>query len=369
MTKKQITTTGIILSVCIIVSVLSGIIASIATQRSLDTYLESLSDADIVLSLSKVKPTAVPGTYEEALTSVLASRDSLAVIYPATEKSTQPGSWLFASDAYGAGIVVTSDGWILVDDDVISGVKNVDDLSILINKIWYTPTERIEDSRMAVSMLHVEATNLRAVTFSASDQTQEGEFVFAMSDKEAVQVTTLVANNVYAQDKSMPAENYEQAWVLQDEVENGTLLFDQSGGLLGIGQENKIVWPIHTLTSFIESVLAGSASVYPALGTFVISIEQGLSADTQILGTEHGYMIVRLPGYASAFTVNSPARTAGLKEYDVIVSVGGADISSAYPLAKALDRYEVGEQIILGVMRSGEYQEFAVTLGDYNLLY
>lgn len=369
MTNKQITTTGIILIACILVGALAGSIASILTQRSLDAYLEVLSDEQLVLTLSQVKPTPVPGTYEESLSRVAQAQDSVAWFYPAKEKSTDPVSWIFPSDSYGAGAVITSDGWILVHNSVLPSLYSVEDFSVLIAGSWYTPIEIINDIRSDISMIRVEASGLKALSFAESSESKEGEFIFALHNQEGVQVTSLLSKEWFTSDRSQRAEDYKQYWILQDNIEEGSILFDSSGALLGVSGANKETLPIQNLTLFIESVLEGTPTIYPALGVYVISLEQGLNVDFSTLGTSHGYMVDALPGYASAFVSKSPAKIAGLQNADIIVSVGGVDVSSEYPLAKSLERYNVGEDVIVGVMREGSYQEFTVTLGEYNLLY
>src|SRR3989339_1128440 len=200
MTQKQITTTGIILIACVLVGALSGAIASVFTQRSLDTYLELLSDEQLVLTLSQVKPNPIPGTYEEALGRVVEAQDSLAWFYPAQEKSADPSSWGFASNSYGAGVVVTSDGWILVHDSVLPNTFSINDFSVLIAGEWYEPTEIIKDTRTEMKMVRIEASGLRVASFATSGEVQPGEFLFVLHNQEGVQVTSLLNQEWFVTD-------------------------------------------------------------------------------------------------------------------------------------------------------------------------
>jgi len=105
------------------------------------------------------------------------------------------------------------------------------------------------------------------------------------------------------------------------------------------------------------------------MGAYTLDIERALNADTDLLGTDHGFILVRPDIYTRALVSGSPASDAGLREHDVIVSIDAVDVSSQYTLTKALSQYSINEEITVGVMREGEYLEFILTLEDYNLLY
>ena len=80
---------GAALALSIIAGAASGIVASIITNQSLDEYFESLSADRELVSISKVKPRPLPGTYEEALSQVReVGRSSLALIYPKSPTAT-----------------------------------------------------------------------------------------------------------------------------------------------------------------------------------------------------------------------------------------------------------------------------------------
>jgi hypothetical protein len=218
-------------------------------------------------------------------------------------------------------------------------------------------------------MLRIDTSNLHAASFAQSELAHVGEFAFAYTERGDLIASSIKNIEWYPKESSRQAEIYEYMWLLQDDVSDGSILFDSSGNLLGVSKTGKEIYPIHELKTFIQSTLSGSPSVYPALGAYVISLEQGMNVDAEKLGTNKGFMIARMPGYSSAFVANSPARAAGLKEYDVIISVDGTQVSSDYSIAKALEKYKVGDEATFGIIRDNEQQDIKVILGEYNLLY
>ncbi|WP_138985659.1 PDZ domain-containing protein [Paenibacillus dendritiformis] len=62
----------------------------------------------------------------------------------------------------------------------------------------------------------------------------------------------------------------------------------------------------------------------------------------------------------------SPASAAGIRPYDVITAVDGADISSVQELTDKIEASPAGEEMTLTISRYGQQQEVRVKVGDKN---
>ncbi len=368
LTNKQWTYTGIILIASLVAGSLAGIVSSIFTNRSMENYMQIISNEEIILSLSQVKPDPIPGTYEEALSDVYDSYDSLAFAYLQTETSVLESDWIYESDALGVGVIVTSDGWVLFESQVLSGL-DADEISLFINGEWYKTLEIVEDTRSSVVLVKVDAGGFDAVTFGSSELTESGEIIFILKNNSALFVSSLADAQYHIQDTSLPAEDYVVFWKVQDEMGGSLPIFDSSGHVIGFTSEGVDAIPFYHFEQFIESVLEHGTPEYAAVGAYVLDIERAVNLDTDSLSTEHGFMVVQPDSYSRAVYYGGPAHDADLEEYDVIVSVDNVDLSSEYSLAKVLSRYSTDQVITLGIMREGEYVEKVVTLENYDLLY
>ena len=366
--NKQWTYTGLVLITSIVVGSLSGVVASVITNQSLDNYMQVMSDEEIVLSLSQVKPDPIPGTYEEALSAVYDSYDSLAYAYSKVDASIFEADWLYQSDALGVGVVVTSDGWILFEGDVFLGI-DTDNINLLINDQWYEATEIIRDTRSDSVLVHVDSNGLEAVTFGASEFAQSGEMIFVVENSNALYISSLIDTEYYIQKPSSRAEDHWGFWKVQDEMDSSLPIFDSSGHLIGFTSGDIDALPFYHVESFIESVLEFGEPQYAAMGVYTIDINSAGNVDAEALGVDKGFMIVRPDIYSQAVQYGSPAYDAGLQERDVVVSVDGVEVSTEYSLAKALSRYSVGDEIMIGIVRETEYVEKVITLEDYDLVY
>ncbi len=68
--KNKISVFGLSLILAIVAGALSGVIAAIATNQSIEKYAASLSERMDLIMISQVKPGPLPGTFEESLRRV-----------------------------------------------------------------------------------------------------------------------------------------------------------------------------------------------------------------------------------------------------------------------------------------------------------
>lgn len=359
-TKKQWTYTGLVLIASLIAGSLAGIVSSVYTNRSMENYMQAISDEQILLTLSQVKPGPVPGTYEEALGAVNESRNSLAYIFASNDLSSAVSGWIYETDALGVGVVVTSDGWILLDGSALGG-RSSSQVKIYVSGEWYESVDVVTDIRSSAILIKIDASGLDALAYGSSESMQDGQFVFAPGDDGGLYVSSLV-NSQYTQDDFSRAEDYVNSWLLQDSLGASLPILDSSGGLIGFTATSEIAMPLYELEDFVNSVLEFSEAQYAALGAYIVDIERAVNVDVADLGTEDGFMITQI-------VYGSPAYDGGLRQGDIIASIGGAEVSSDFELAKALSRYIADEEVVIGLIRDGEHVEKTVTLGSYDLVY
>lgn len=365
--KKQWTYTGLVLIVSMIVGALSGAITGLVTSSAIDDYIREMSDQDVTLSLSQVKPDPVPGTYEEALSAVRESHSSFGYMYRNSLSGTEVSERLYTDDLVAVGVVVTSDGWVLFESEVASLVDS-DDMRVSIDGEWYQPIEVIQDSRSNTVLVHIDASGLDVATFGSSESARSGDMIFVVKNNDALFVSSLVDVGVGSEVLAR-AEDHVGYWTLQDEFGGSLPILDSSGHVIGLTTEGVDAMPLYGVEDFIDSVLQFGEPVYSAIGAYGLDINSIVNLSEQSLESSHGFMILPPNSYTQAIVKNSPAELAGLQKNDLIVSVGGTEISEEVSLAIILERYDIDQEVVLGVVREGVLMEVVVILGDYNLLY
>jgi membrane-associated protease RseP (regulator of RpoE activity) len=95
----------------------------------------------------------------------------------------------------------------------------------------------------------------------------------------------------------------------------------------------------------------------PSAGMVLLPLTDGIK---KVLGLPQ-----ELTGAAVAGALpGSPAEEAGIVRGDVVVAVDGADVDGPRAVAAAIGEHEVGESVVLTIVRDGERQQVSLVLGE-----
>ncbi len=146
---------------------------------------------------------------------------------------------------------------------------------------------------------------------------------------------------------------------------SGGALLDAAGRVIGINEAYippaagavslGFAIPAATAVDIAEQLLADGTATHPYLGVslgrltpqIAQALDVGVDAGVLVLGVEPG----------------GPARTAGVRQGDVIVAVADRPVASIEDVLGVLRDTEPGQQVGLTVVRDGERQELPITIG------
>ena len=74
-------------------------------------------------------------------------------------------------------------------------------------------------------------------------------------------------------------------------------------------------------------------------------------AEQNKLSVDYGALIIRERLGETAVVKNSTADKAGIKEFDIILEIGGEKITEKNPLANILQKFGIGEKIDFKILR------------------
>ena len=141
--------------------------------------------------------------------------------------------------------------------------------------------------------------------------------------------------------------------------EEGGPVLDAAGGLLGIStlgpRRRVLIIPTATVERVMEPLLATGRIARGWLGAAVqpVLVPEALHSEA---GQSLGLMIIGV-------TKDGPAAQAGILMGDILIAVDGAGIGSSSQLAELLGPESVGRQVQLRLIRAGEMQTLAATVG------
>jgi len=103
--------------------------------------------------------------------------------------------------------------------------------------------------------------------------------------------------------------------------------------------------------------------VYPFLGVRYVLVDEQVKQKYN-LSVDYGALVLKGDKGEPAVTSGSAAEKAGIKANDVILSMNGEKITINNSMSKIIQKYNVGDKIILHILRNGEEQDIDVTLGE-----
>ena len=126
----------------------------------------------------------------------------------------------------------------------------------------------------------------------------------------------------------------------------------------GLRRGTPITIPSSTVTRVVNELLAKGHVERPYLGVALQPVAMPEEMRTRLnLGGRYGLLLVHVES-------EGPAAAAGLMLGDIVVEIGGRSIQQAHGWRGLLGKERVGEQVAVGIVRSGERKEITVTLGD-----
>ena len=263
----------------------------------------------------------------------------------------------------GSGVIISEDGYIVTNHHVISGAIENSITIKLSNGEKYTAEVIGADEKSDLALLKIDENNLPYSSFADSSELVLGQDAIAIGNPLGLGITC--SNGIVSALEKEIKINDVYLSVLQTNAavnagNSGGGLFDINGNLIGIVNAK-------TNSSYSSSV-EGMGYAIPS--NKVVKIVQDLK--------ENGYVKDRpaLGIYASRYSTNvegvyitdviedSSADKAGLQTGDIITAINEDNIASFADLSKVLEKYEIGDVIMIKAIRNGEETIFELTLQE-----
>ena len=270
----------------------------------------------------------------------------------------------------GSGFIVSSDGYIMTCSHVV-GDPEADYTVILDPKHKYPAKILAKDSLIDIAILKIDGKNLPYLELGDSSQIELGETVVAIGNPLGEFEDTLSAGIISGLSRKitayggLPLRATSLRGLIQTDAainpgNSGGPLVNIEGKPIGIntamvmGAQNiGFAIPINYARKILEEVMKYGKIQRPFLGIRYFVLNKEISQANK-LPVDYGALIVRENLGEKAIVKNSAADKAGLKEYDIILELNGEKINEENPLADTLQKYKIGEEISLKILREGK---------------
>lgn len=339
----------------------SGVVAAVATSRSLDNYAAYLLDRYRAPDVTVEKPSPIPGTYEEALQRVRAAGTALAMFAEPSVNSTQASQLIGVESVVGLGAVISADGWVLTTKTATVSFADPTKMDVWISGERYAVASVVDDTKTDMRLLKVNGSELVSLGFGDAADVLSGEMVFGLASGDVVRVAQVSASDALFAPGSHAAEDVTTTWQLSSDLVLMPLV-NAVGDLVGFAGSDGYAVPLHHALAFVQSVIRTGSADHAALGVYVVDLAAVLNADGELRqGVESGALILAPTADKRAIVRGGPAAEAGLAVRDVILAVDGESVTSTSTLAEYLATYSPGQSARLTVLRGGETLTVTVT--------
>jgi serine protease DegQ len=365
-------TATVCVAVIFVVSTLRPDLVSWNSRGAVLTVKESQPEtaAKKIVSFSDAARKAMP-----AVVNVFTTKDVKVPRHPLMDDPVfryffgeQLGAQTQKSTNLGSGVIVSEEGYILTNSHVVEAADEIE-VALADGRRARARVVGI-DPETDLSVLKIQASGLRSITFGQSDQARVGDVVLAIGNPFGVgQTVTLGIISALGRNHLgiNTFENFIQTDAAINPGNSGGALVDINGNLIGI---NTAIYsktpggaslgigfaiPVSTARQVMEQIVQHGSVTRGWIGVAVQDMTNEL-AESFKLSKINGALITEvLPG--------SPAGQAGIKPGDILVAVNDKPVSDSAGMLNLIAALQPGQQAALKVMRDKAETELSITVG------
>ena len=270
--------------------------------------------------------------------------------------------------AYGSGVVLTPDGYIVTNNHVMEGADEVE--VTFNNKVKKTANIIGTDPTTDLALIKVEAEDLHYLTFGDSDNVRIGEWVLAvgnpfnLTSTVTAGIVSAKARNLSILGEGTSVESFIQTDAAVNPGNSGGALVNTKGELVGINaaiashtgsyEGYSFAIPSNIVRKVVDDLLLYGETQRGYLGIRPDELTQELAQKKGLEDIEGVYV--------AEVTQGGAAILAGIEKGDVITSINGKKVNTVTQLMETIRQYRPGDKVNVEVNRNGNHHHYELTL-------
>jgi len=325
-------------------------------------------------SLQEPAATAVPSAPVSYADAVDRTAPSVVSIYTQTVELQQVSprlrkilgtSYIARSRAdMGSGVLVSTDGYILTNNHVISQVQNI---SVGLWDGRYAKAQVVgSDPETDLAVLKIDLDGLPAAPLAEDPSVRVGDVVLAIGNAFGLShtVTMGIISATGRNDlRSVLYEDFIQTDAAINAGNSGGALINYRGEVIGINTRNigqalgaqniGFAIPITMARDVMQQIIDYGSVRRGWLGALFSDLPLSLQTDGS--ASRRGIQVREV-------TSGGPAWTAGIRAGDILLSIDGVEVGDARALLLVIAQHKPGTRVDLKVQRNQEVFETYATL-------
>ena len=285
-------------------------------------------------------------------------------------------------NAYGSGVIITADGYILTNNHVVQDAERI---TVTLNDRRELPARLVgNDPATDLAVIKVEAEDLTYIPFGNSDLVRIGEPVLAIGNPFNLTSTvtsgiiSAKARNMHIIDNPRSNESPLESFLQTDAAVNS----GNSGGAL-VNSQAELIGVVTAIAS--AAIASGNGGNYIGYSFAIPSnIAVKVAADLKLYGyVQRGYLgvqvtevdanVARQTGareikglYVAKVMSDCAAERAGIRQGDIILRVAGKEVNTFAEMMEELGIFTPGDEVDVDYVRNGKADVVKVKLLNSN---
>lgn len=336
---------------------------SASTSTLNNISLSSYTDTS-VYAANKILPSIVGINIEYNVSN------SLRSMFGNTQTST--------ATATGSGIIISSDGYILTNNHVVSSTSSnnsyyeISEATKITVKLYNDDTEYSaeivgQDEQTDLAIIKIDKSDLTAAEFADSSSVKVGEFAMAVGSPLGME-SSITCGVISAVDRKITDSDGKTFTLIQTDAainsgNSGGALVNSEGKVIGVntmkvastGVEGMgFAIPINSTLDITNQLIQYNKVKRPYIGIGGLDLDEQTAESNNLV---KGIYVKSIENFSSA-------EKAGLKVGDVIIEADGKSISTMDELNEIKNSHQIGDEMTLKVNRDGKEVEIKLTLGE-----
>ena len=274
--------------------------------------------------------------------------------------------------AYGSGVIITTDGYILTNNHVVQDAERI---TVTLNDRRELPARLVgNDPATDLAVIKIEAEGLTYIPFGNSDQVKVGEPVLAIGNPFNL-TSTVTSGIISAKARNMhiidnprsnetPLESFLQTDAAVNSGNSGGALVNSQAQLIGIvtaiasGNGNYIGYSF-AIPSNLAVKVAGDLQRYGYVQRGYLGV-QVTEVDANIAKKAGARDIKGL--YVAKVAEDCAAARAGIVQGDIILRVAGKEVNTFAEMMEELGLFTPGDEVEVDFERDGHTKTIKAVL-------
>ena len=270
--------------------------------------------------------------------------------------------------AYGSGVIITEDGYIVTNNHVVEGATKI---TVTSNDKREYEAEIIgTDEKNDLALLKVKASGLHTISYGNSDDVRIGEWVLAVGNPFNL-TSTVTAGIVSAKARNLnilggntSVSSFIQTDAAVNSGNSGGALVNIDGELIGVNAAiasntgsfagYSFAIPVNIVKKVVNDLKKYGRVQRVSFGASFSEMD-AKKADEMHLNNAKGIQF-------SKIEPDRAADKAGIKEGDILLAIDGHEVNSSSELKEILEQHVPGNVVSCRLIRSQKEYDTKVTL-------